>query len=70
MPRDRIPFKGRESREAQAAAAKRAAQAERIARAKDAIKDVFSKNRPGENVTDQVYGGGAPAEEEDKPKAK
>ena len=65
MPRDRIPFKGRESREAQAAAQKRAEQAERIARAKDAIKDVFAKNRPGQNVTDQVYGGGTPAEDGD-----
>jgi hypothetical protein len=45
MPRDRLPFKGRESREAQAAAAKRAAQAERIARAKDAIKESFVKNK-------------------------
>ena len=68
MPRDRLPFKGRESREAQAAAQKRAEQAERIARAKDSIKDVFVKQRPGQDVTDQVYGGGAPAGEEDKSK--
>ena len=68
MPRDRLPFKGRESREAQAAAQKRAEQAERIARAKDSIKDVFVKQRPGQDVTDQVYGGGAPAGEEDKAK--
>lgn len=61
--RDRIPFLGKESRDAQAAAAKRAAQKERVARAAEAIKEAFTQKRQGANVTDQIYRGpGAPEE--------
>ncbi len=65
--RDRIPFKGKESRDAQAAAQKRAAQNDRVSRAADAIKAAFEKKRTGGDVTDEIYGGGAPAEEKPKP---
>ena len=50
--RDRIPFKGRASRDAQAAAQKRAAQNERVSRAADAIKAAFERKRAGGDVTD------------------
>lgn len=68
--RDRIPFKGRESRDAQAAAQKRAAQNERVSRAADAIKAAFERKRAGGDVTDEIYGGGAPAEKGQKPKVR
>jgi hypothetical protein len=67
--RDRIPFKGRESRDAQAAAQKRAAQNERVSRAADSIKAAFEKKRTGGDVTDEIYGGGTPDEGGGKPKA-
>ena len=65
--RDRLPFQGRESREAKAAAAKRAAQQERVARASEAIKQEFVKRRGGEHVQDEIYGGEPPAEEPSEP---
>ena len=62
--RDRIPFKGKESRDAAAAAAKRAAQNERVSRAAEAIKEAFQKKRNEGVVADEIYGGGKPAGEE------
>jgi hypothetical protein len=61
--RDRIPFLGKESRDAQAAAAKRAAQNERISRAAEAIKEAFQQKRNAGVVADEIYGGGEPAKE-------
>lgn len=65
MARDRIPFLGKESRDAQRAAQKRAEQNARVSRAQEAIKEAFVKRRQG-NVTDEIYGGGAPLEDDEK----
>lgn len=65
--RDRVPFKGRESRDFQAAAQKRTTQNERVAKASEAIKAAFVKQRHGEVAPDEIYGGGPPAEAEDEP---